>query len=52
MMKGPKWGGLKPPATRKSGGKSPIIGKGTSSALGDFKLGRRSKSKKLGEVFG
>ena len=56
-MKGmKKWRGLRPPT--KGRGKSPsAIGsmrKGTkaSSALGDYEIGRRTKSKKYREVFG
>ena len=46
-----KWKGLQAPT--RGGLKAPDGGKGKATdAIGDFKLGRRTKSKKYKEVFG
>lgn len=60
-MKLKKWKGLQPPAlgaapkspSGKSGIRSPIgKGSGASSPIGQFQIGRKSRSKKVTEIFG
>lgn len=56
-----KWKGLQPPATGaaprspagKSGIRSPIgKGSGASSPIGGFQIGKKSRSRKVTEIFG
>lgn len=46
---GPRWGGLQPPA--QAGVKSPVKGH-VGNPIGNYKFGRKTKSKKLRQVFG
>ena len=48
-MMGPKWGGLKPPP---QGGIKKLTSGKIGNPIGDFKIGRKTKSKKFNEVFG
>lgn len=45
-----KWKGLNPPA--QAGVKSPIGGRKTKSPVGGYKIGRKTRSRKMREVFG
>ena len=53
MVNGPKWKGMSPPVS--SGGKAKagkIIGGKGGNPIGSYKLGRKTKSKKLSQVMG
>ena len=48
-MIGKKWSGFQPPAMGKV---KKLAGKTGDSPIGAYKIGRKSKSKKLRQVFG
>ena len=48
-LRGPRWGGLKPPP---QGSVKKLTSGGVKNPIGDFKIGRKTRSKKFNEVFG